>query len=98
MFLHILYLWILVGTAHKLRRKMLQPLLNLKTLSEYVTIFDTYSNLSADTLEKNVDGPIFDLKPYIAQYAFNLFVGENRKCLCTFKEHLIYNRIFNKLL
>lgn len=89
---------ILVGTIHKLRRKILQPCLNLKTLSEYVTIFDTYSNLSAETLEKNVNGSIFDLKPYMAQYAFNLFLGENRKCLCTSKERLIYNRIFNKLL
>ncbi|XP_011707251.1 PREDICTED: cytochrome P450 4C1-like [Wasmannia auropunctata] len=62
------------GTTHRVRRKILQPLLNLKNLSEYVTFFDSYSNYCADTLEKHVDGPIFDLKPYIARYSFNIFL------------------------
>ncbi|KAL0134473.1 hypothetical protein PUN28_001337 [Cardiocondyla obscurior] len=62
------------GAAHKLRRKIINPLLNLKHLSEYVIFFDIYSNLCADTLEKNVDSSIFDLKPYIARYSCNIFL------------------------
>ncbi|XP_018347833.1 PREDICTED: cytochrome P450 4C1-like [Trachymyrmex septentrionalis] len=60
------------GASHKLRRKIIHPLMNIKYLSEYITYFD--SNLCMDILEKNVDGPMFDLKPYIEQYAFNIFL------------------------
>ncbi|TGZ58331.1 Cytochrome P450 4C1, partial [Temnothorax longispinosus] len=62
------------GAAHRLRRKIIQPLLTLNHLSEYVTFFDTYSNLCASTIEKNVDGPMFELKPYMVQYAFDTFL------------------------
>ncbi|XP_071563046.1 cytochrome P450 4C1-like isoform X2 [Temnothorax nylanderi] len=62
------------GAAHRLRRKIIEPLLNLKYLSKYVTFFDTYSNLCASTIEKNVDGPMFELKPYMVQYAFDTFL------------------------
>lgn len=88
----------MIGTTHRLRRKILQPFLNLKNLSEYTTFFDTYSNLSADTLEKNVNGPIFNLKPYIARYVFNIFLGENHSAHVFDKKRFIYNRTFNKLL
>ncbi|XP_012061597.1 PREDICTED: LOW QUALITY PROTEIN: cytochrome P450 4C1-like [Atta cephalotes] len=60
------------GVSHKLRRKIIHPLMNIKYISEYITFFD--SNFCTDILEKNVDGPMFDLKPYIAQYVFNIFL------------------------
>ncbi|XP_071563009.1 cytochrome P450 4C1-like isoform X2 [Temnothorax nylanderi] len=62
------------GAAHRLRRKIIQPLLNLKHLSEYVTFFDTYSNLCVSSIEKNVDGPMFELKPYMVRYTFDIFL------------------------
>ncbi|XP_011634953.1 LOW QUALITY PROTEIN: cytochrome P450 4c3-like [Pogonomyrmex barbatus] len=62
------------GATHRIRRKMIQPLLNIKFLSEYVTCFDNYSNQCADILEKVVDSPTFDLKPHIKQYAANIFL------------------------
>ncbi|XP_071641753.1 cytochrome P450 4c3-like isoform X1 [Temnothorax longispinosus] len=62
------------GPPQKLRRKIIEPLLNLKYLFEYVTFFDTYSNLCASTIEKNVDGPMFELKPYMVQYVFDTFL------------------------
>jgi len=68
---------LLIDSTHRLRRKIIHPLLNLKYLSEYITVFDNYSNLCADALKENVNGPMFDLKPYIAQYSMNIFLGEN---------------------
>lgn len=62
------------GAPHKLRRKIIQPLLNVKHSYECVTFFDIYSNYCADNLEKYVDGPMFDLKLYIARYSFNIFL------------------------
>ncbi|XP_011068876.1 PREDICTED: cytochrome P450 4c3-like [Acromyrmex echinatior] len=62
------------GASHKLRRKIIHSLMNIKYLSEYITFFDNCSNLCMDILEKNVDGPMFDLGPYIAQYVFNIFL------------------------
>ncbi|KAL6265544.1 hypothetical protein P5V15_002339 [Pogonomyrmex californicus] len=62
------------GATHRIRRKMIQPLLNIKFLSEYITCFDNYSNQCADILEKVVDSPMFDLKPLLKQYAANIFL------------------------
>ncbi|KAG5326375.1 CP4C1 protein, partial [Acromyrmex heyeri] len=62
------------GASHKLRRKIIHSLMNIKYLSEYITYFDSCSNLCTDILEENVDGPMFDLGPYIAQYVFNIFL------------------------
>ncbi|XP_011699665.1 PREDICTED: cytochrome P450 4d2-like [Wasmannia auropunctata] len=63
------------GATHKLRRKIIHPLLNLKYLSKYATFFDNFSNLCADAIEKNVDGQMFDLKPHIMQYTFDIFLA-----------------------
>ncbi|XP_025993040.2 cytochrome P450 4C1 isoform X2 [Solenopsis invicta] len=62
------------GAPHRLRRKIIQPLMNVKYLYEYVTFFDIYSNCCVDALEKHVDGPTFDLKQYMEQYAVNIYL------------------------
>jgi len=72
------------------RRKIISLLLNLKYLSEYITFFDNYSNLCADVLKENVDGPMFDLKPYIAQYSFNIFLGENYGVCVRFIKNILF--------
>jgi len=81
---------LLIDSTHRLRRKTIHPLLNLKYLSEYITFFDNYSNLCADALKENVDGPMFDFKPYIKQYSLNIFLGEN----CGVCVRLIKNILF----
>jgi len=81
---------LLIDSTHRLRRKIIYRLLNLKYLSEYITFFDNYSNLCADALKENVDGSMFDLKPYIAQYSFNIFLGKN----CGMCMRLIKNILF----
>jgi len=66
-----------VGAVHRLRRKVIQPFLNIKYLSDYVTFFDNYSHHCADLLEKEIGGYIFDIVPYVAQYAADIFLGKN---------------------
>ncbi|XP_012222230.2 cytochrome P450 4C1-like [Linepithema humile] len=63
------------GTTHRLRRKIIQPFLNIKYLTDYVTFFDNYSHNCADLLEKEIGGHIFDIKPYMAQYAADIFLA-----------------------
>jgi hypothetical protein len=66
-----------VGAAHRLRRKIIQPFFNIKYLYDYVTFFDNYSHYCANLLEKEIGGHIFDIKPYIAQYTADIFLGKN---------------------
>lgn len=60
---------------------MIHPLFNYKYLAEYVTFFDNYSNCCADVLEKESNGHIFDIKPYMARYVIDTFLGNNQRLL-----------------
>ncbi|XP_020285535.1 cytochrome P450 4C1-like isoform X2 [Pseudomyrmex gracilis] len=87
------------GASHKIRRKLIQPTLNTKYLNEYVTLFDNYSNCCASYIKKEINGHTFDVKPYIARYAVDIYLaykGEYDELWC-WQEKLM-KQIFSRML
>lgn len=85
------------GASHKIRRKLIQPTLNTKYLNEYVTLFDNYSNCCASYIKKEINGHTFDVKPYIARYAVDIYLGENCKSYIYTKKKYV-EKIYQVLL
>ncbi|XP_023317970.1 cytochrome P450 4C1-like isoform X2 [Trichogramma pretiosum] len=60
------------GPVHRQHRKVIMPMLNSKTLSEYLKYINCHGQKIVRLLEKRVNGGEFDVQPIIARCTFDI--------------------------
>jgi len=60
------------GPKWKEHRKLFTPAFHFKILEEFVEVFGSKGSILREKLEKHVNGPGFDIRPYISLYTLDI--------------------------
>jgi len=64
-------------------RKLITPAFHFKILEEFVEVFGSTDRNLIEKLEKHVNGPGFDIYPYISLYTLDFICGKHNVSLVT---------------
>lgn len=65
---------LLTSTGHKwkVHRKIITPTFHFKILEKYVDVFNKNGHILIERLSEKVNGPVFDICPYITEYTLDV--------------------------
>jgi cytochrome P450 len=76
------------GPKWKEHRKMFTPAFHFKILEEFVEVFGSKGRILREKLEKHVNGPAFDIRPYISLHTLDIICGKHNVSLVTGARHV----------
>ena len=65
------------GTKWKEHRKLFTPAFHFKILEEFVGVFNINDRIMIQKLDKHVNGPGFDIRPYISLCTLDMICGKH---------------------
>jgi cytochrome P450 len=65
------------GVKWKGHRKLFTPAFHFKILEEFVAVFNSNDRILIQTLDKYVNGPGFDIRPYISLCTLDIICGKH---------------------
>ena len=71
------------GPKWKEHRKLFTPAFHFKILEDFVEVFGSNDRVLREKLEKHVNGPGFDIRPYISLYTLDIICGKHNVSLVT---------------
>jgi len=78
------------GPKWKEHRKLFTPAFHFKILEEFVEVFGSKGSILREKLEKHVNGPGFDIRPYISLYTLDIICGKHNVSLVTGAQHVLW--------
>jgi cytochrome P450 len=81
------------GPKWKLHRKLFTPAFHFKILEEFVEVFGSTDRILIEKLERHVNGPGFDIYPYISLYTLDIICGKHNVSLVTGAHHVLWHII-----
>jgi len=79
------------GPKWKDHRKLFTPAFHFKILEDFVEVFGSNDRILIEKLEKHVNGPVFDICPYISLYTLDIICGKHNVSLVTGAQHVLWN-------
>jgi len=65
------------GPKWKEHRKLFTPAFHFKILEDFVEVFGNNDRVLIEKLEKHVNGPAFNILPYISLYTLDIICGKH---------------------
>jgi cytochrome P450 len=81
------------GAKWKEHRKLFTPAFHFKILEDFVEVFGSKDRILIEKLEKHVNGPAFDIRPYISLYTLDIICGKHNVSLVTGAQHVLWHII-----
>ena len=81
------------GTKWKEHRKLFTPAFHFKILEDFVEVFSSNDRILIEKLEKHVNGPPFDIRPYISLCTLDIICGKHNVSLVTGAQHVLWHTI-----
>ena len=79
------------GPKWKEHRKLFTPAFHFKILEDFVEVFGSNDRILIEKLEKHVNGPGFDICPYISLYTLDIICGKHNVPLVAGAQHVLWH-------
>ena len=76
------------GPKWKEHRKLFTPAFHFKILEDFVEVFGSKDRILREKMEKHVNGPGFDISPYITLYTLDVICGKHNVSIVTGAQHV----------
>jgi cytochrome P450 len=81
------------GPKWKEHRKLITPAFHFKILEGFVEVFGSKDRILIEKLERHVNGPGFDIYPYISLCTLDIICGKHNMSLVTGAQHVLWHII-----